>query len=143
MQNILFSHSQCHSHHRAFTLIELLIVVAVVAILAAVALPAYHQYVDRSRRVDAKSSILNIAQQFERCFTRFSSYDHTATNCPVTVPTVSAEGFYRLTVTSNATSFTITATPTGVQAIRDAARCPNFTYDQAGTKGGTVPSCWD
>ena len=118
---------------RGFTLIELMIVVAVVAILAAVAIPAYNQYVEQTRRADAHSTLLNAAQNLERCFTRNNSY----IGC--SVPETSADGFYAIGVTRDATTFTLTATRAG-----DA--CSPFTLDERGNRGSnpTGTRCrWD
>ena len=58
-----------------FTLIEVMIVVAIVAILGAVALPSYQQYVERSRRADAKAVLLEATQFMERVFTERGAYN--------------------------------------------------------------------
>ena len=71
------------AHQRGFTIIELMIVVAIVAILAAVALPNYTQYVRRSNRADAQTTLLQAAQFLERRFTTSGSYVPTVSTDPV------------------------------------------------------------
>jgi len=129
---------------RGFTLIEVMIVVVIIGVLASIALPAYTDYVDRSRRTDAKTSILNLAQQFERCYTRQSNYEDAS--CPAAaIGAPSNEGFYSITIVSTSTTYTIEAEPTGVQA-RDSTKCSKFTYTQTGSRtadGTAGNSCWD
>lgn len=129
---------------RGFTLIELMIVVAVVAILAAIALPSYTEYVTRTNRAEGRTVLLGTAQALERCYTRFNAYNDAA--CAVAFPITSENAHYIVTApTLNATAFTLTATPQGAQATRDA-ECANLTYTQTGVRGisgsGTVAECW-
>lgn len=133
-----------HQHSRAFTLIELMIVVAVVAILAAIALPSYTEYVTRTNRAEGRTVLLGTAQALERCFTRFNAYNDAA--CAVGFPITSENGHYVVTApTLTATAFSLTATPQGAQATRDT-KCGNLTYTQTGVRGrsGTAPlgECW-
>jgi type IV pilus assembly protein PilE len=126
-----------------FTLIELMIVIVVVGILAAIAFPSYENYVLRAGRTDAKASLLNQAQLLDRCFTQNNTY--ASPPCPAT-PNTSQEGRYTLAApVRNATAYTLTATPTGRQS-NDAARCNVFslTHRGARTATGTVGNdCWN
>lgn len=130
---------------RGLTLIELMIVVAVVGILAAVAYPSYRGVMAKSRRSDARAALLDLAQRMERQYTERSTYAAATLGGTGIYPSTSPQGYYTMSITAQtATAFTIKATPTGSQS-GDA--CGTFQYDQAGVKavsGGSLgaTSCW-
>lgn len=69
-----------HIRNRAFTLVELLVVVTIIAIIAGIAYPSYQAQVYKSRRTDAKQSLVRLSQQIERCYSRYRRYNHI--DCP-------------------------------------------------------------
>jgi len=118
-----------------FTLIELMVVVAIVAIIVAIALPSYSRQVEKTRRADAQSALLDAAQALERCFTRNNAYNAPACS----VPTTSPDGFYTITLTATPSTFNLTATATGSDA------CSPFTLDHLGVRnsgGSEADRCW-
>jgi type IV pilus assembly protein PilE len=127
---------------RGFTLIELMMTVAVLGMLAAIVLPSYQDSIRKTRRADAKAALNNIAQQLERCRTQFGVYNDDG--CVIDSPQASPEGFYSVTIVRNGTTYTLTATPQGAQA-KDT-RCGALTLNQLGQRGsnGTLPpaQCW-
>ena len=141
------------NRQRGMTLIELMVVVLIVGILTAISVPSYHSYVRKSRRADAKVALTNIAQQFERCYTRFNSYTNPGCavlpfNTPRGTYTIDADPDGKPVAGVNDQTFAIKATPLGDQA-KDTA-CPALTLTQAGVKGigvagattAQIANCW-
>ena len=127
---------------QGFTLIEIIITIVIVAILAAVALPAYQDQVTRSRRSDAQIALLGVAQALETCFTTTGSYADV--RCNGSIRAVSDEGYYTIAASNRtAFTFTLTATAVGVQARDD--ECATFTINQTGAQNATgtdAANCW-
>lgn len=129
---------------RGFTLIELMIVVAVVAVLAAIAMPAYNDSIRKGRRGQAKSDLVELAQILERHYTVQGRYDlnRDSSAYPLLFTSSPKTGtpYYTLTDTvRTATTFTLTATPLGSQA---SDSCGTLSITQAGTKNPTTTGCW-
>lgn len=145
-----------------FTLIEIMIVVVIIGVLAAIALPMYTQYVLKSRRSDAKTALLDLASRQERYYTVNNAYTASAVNLgygagtafPINVAP-SGKAYYTLSVTVTAGSatalpgFVATATPIATtNQVGDV--CYTYQLDQTGAQsnlnsGGTAitgQSCW-
>lgn len=139
----------CAPTARGFTLIELMVVVAIVGILASIAYPSYTENVRTSRRTDAKTALLDFATRQERFFTmqnRYSASPGTLgyARLPVEVQS-SGQAFYRLAVRQDTpTTYVATATPINAQ---QGDACGSYTIDHLGAQGNegnTRPSaqCW-
>lgn len=135
---------------KGFSLIELMIVVAIIGILAGIAIPAYNDYLMKARRGDGRGVLLNTAGTLERYFSENGRYTTAlgSGSCAAgIIPSASPEGYYSLTSTAAVCSdntFTLTATPQGRQT---GDKCGSLTLNQAqakGVSGGVLPaaSCW-
>ncbi len=143
-----------HRRQHGITLIELMIVVAVIAILAAIGYPSYRDYVRRSNRAEGKSELMNAAALQEKFFSNNNTYttDMTALGLDNTDPAVTQKGFYSIDAAACAggiaTCYILTATAQGGQS--DDGKCTSMTIDSQGTKGGagaqcncaTADTCW-
>ena len=148
---------------KGFTLIEMMIVVAILGIVSAIAVPSYMDYVTKGKRTDAKVELLRMAQLQESYFVQNLSYakDFTsATNAGglgLTGPIESEQGEYTIllnptpagcggTSVSPCTGFTLTADAGTIQS--NDAKCLDFTLTNTGVKGvtgahsATPRDCW-
>jgi type IV pilus assembly protein PilE len=129
---------------RGFTLIELMIVVAVLSIIVAVGYPSYMEHVKKSRRAEGMGQLLELADRMERAYSDRGTYPTNISE--VYVATTTDGGFYTLTVVSaNNVSFTVSAAPTSLGGQNDD-KCETFTLTSLGQKSisGSVPNsqCW-
>lgn len=126
-----------------FTLIELMITVAILAIIAAVAIPSYNSYVDRGKRAEARTALLDIAARQERYYSNNRKYAANLNDLNMS-GTKSENGYYALSLTppgTNAQTFKATATPSGWTDDK----CGALGIDETGAKThslGDRALCW-
>lgn len=124
-----------------FTLIELMVVVAIIGILMAIAYPSYQEYVLRGNRSEGQAFLNDAAARQERYYAQNNTYADTVAKLGY-ANNNSSNTKYTLTISNaSATTYTLTATP-----ARTDSKCGNLSLNQAGTKGetgsGTLADCW-
>ena len=137
-----------------FTLIELMIVVAVIALLLSIALPAYAEQIRKARRAEAVSALLKVASAQERNLYTFGRYSGNLAGPPTTDPETTGlqqristqegpgdEDYYdiALVLAESNLGFELSATPTGDQ-VKDG--CGTLTLAHTGERGAAKPNCW-
>lgn len=131
---------------RGFSLIELMIAVVIVGLLASIAYPSYTEYVRGGGRADAVATLLQVSQTLERCFTQYSAYNDASCSVVNGGAVNSVDGLYTIGIVSNATSYTLTASPAAGSAQAADAKCTTLTLNNLGVKGstgtGTAAECW-
>jgi type IV pilus assembly protein PilE len=131
--------------HQGFTLIELMVVVAIIGIISAIAFPSYNSYMKKSRRADAKVGLSKLADKQERYYLQQNTYATSTATLGLANPVVSDEGYYNITVSAGAgtAGFTLSAAAVGVQTAdttTGAGDCTTMTLSSTGAR--TPEKCW-
>jgi type IV pilus assembly protein PilE len=140
--------------NQGFTLIELVIVVAIVGILSAIAMPMYRDYVVRANRTEAKTALAAVALAQERYYSVNNQYSTTIASLGTVMSLnssgVTENGFYSITITAAnpAASYTLSATPQS-KAGQNTDKCNTLTLSSTGSKGVSTTysgysaaNCW-
>jgi type IV pilus assembly protein PilE len=127
-----------------FSLIELVVALAIIATLAALAQPAYRRLMLRVHRTEAASALMQIAAMQERHQLQHLAYTSALEAAPpagLGLKAMSAEERYTLAIiTADANGFVAVATARGGQA--DDESCASFTLDESGARASSGPNCW-
>ncbi|MCP4878543.1 MAG: type IV pilin protein [Gammaproteobacteria bacterium] len=131
-------------HSKGFTLIELMIVVAIIGILTTIAMGWFGDNVIASNRTEARKALSETAGSLEKCKSLYGAYDDG--NCTVALGVATENNYYTITGTSLLpSSFTLTATPVAGEPQANDADCTTLTLTNTGVKGGTPAAaneCW-
>ncbi|AUM11959.1 type IV pilin protein [Ketobacter alkanivorans] len=138
---------------KGFSLVELMIVIAIIGIIAAIAYPSYVDSVQKSRRADGRAALQEAAARQERFYTEANTYTGDLTRLVTNADgSSSPEGYYDISValscdrtvggTTYYSCFALTATAQGLQS--DDSECVTITLNHAGVKGSTPAGgvCW-
>jgi type IV pilus assembly protein PilE len=126
--------------YQGFTLIELMITVAIIGILTSLAYPSYLDQVRKTRRANAQSDLVELASYMERYYTQ--NYKYIGAALPFEEsPKQGSTKYYALSVVSTSTpaGYTITATPKNGQ---DADSCGTMTVTHTGAYSAALTTCW-
>lgn len=135
---ILFN-TAAHRKNQGFSLVELLVAIAVVGILVSIATPRYTHFIEKQRRVDAHHLLLENRSRLTRCFTFRGSY----TDCRLR--TESKEEHYTLNSSITATTWTLSAVPDANGKQKGDTGCTAITLDNKGERSATgdeAGQCW-
>lgn len=133
--------------NKGFSLIELLIVVAISTIIACMTYPSYQHYITRAHRIDGQSALFDLANRLELYYSIQNTYKTATINAGKTTDILSTnnspEHWYLLSIThATDTTYTIQATPIAAQAISDKP-CQSLTLNNLGVRGITVGPAGD
>lgn len=139
--------------HSGFTLVELMIAVAILGILTAIAIPNYQNSITKSRRAGAKAALLDLSSFMERLYTETGCYnpgpnrlcegntgDDAAPTLPYDKTYAGSQTYYNITVVATDTTYTLSATP--VLSDSGCGGLTPLTYSNNGQKTPTTDGCW-
>lgn len=135
--------------YNGFTLVELMIVIAIIGVMSAIAFPSYNSYMNKSRRADAKVGLQKIADKQERFYLQNNTYTTSFAATGLNTSTTSDEAYYTFSVSSTdlLSGFVATATAATGKAQTKDTGCTVMTLSSTGAKEpngdpSTEKDCW-
>lgn len=137
----------CPGAQRGFTLLELMIVVLIISVLAAIAISSYGYAVRKTRRGAAQGCLTENAQYMERFYTTNMAFNQTTGGTAVALPTCSTDvtKYYTISFAAGeptATTYKIQAVPSATGGQTKDTTCGTMTINQVGTKTPSTAGCW-
>jgi len=132
-------------HPAGFTLIELMITVALLAIITTISVSSYRQYMMRANRTDAAAILLRIAAAQERWFLDNNQYSDDPSDAELRIGTLSERGYYTVTIERDAEGYTAKATPVAGGRQSSDADCQTMSIDATGLRASSpkgIDICW-
>ncbi len=138
-------------HGRGVTLMELMVVVAILSIVATIAVPSYRRYLIRSNRVEAKIALLQLQTAQEKFYMQNNAFTADLTGASpdglgLLATTETGKYTIEVDVPADGQSFSATATPAAGGGQQDDSECATFSINERGTRGVTGPqgaqACW-
>lgn len=137
-------HIKKRNQYHGFTLLEIMVVVIIIAVLAAFAVPSYQRYILRADRAQARVTLMEAAQAMDRYYT--TNYTYVGYTLPTSLQSSPPNGTPKFTITVVGTpsisSYTLKAT-----SVNGDDECATMTLNQAGiqqsTGSATVAECWN
>jgi len=137
-----------HQRPAGFTLIELMITVALLAIITTISVSSYRQYMIRANRTDAAAILLRIAAAQERWFLDNNQYSDDPSDAELRIGTLSERGYYTVTIERDANpaaGYTAKATPVAGSRQSSDSDCQEMSIDETGLREsspGGINVCW-
>jgi type IV pilus assembly protein PilE len=128
---------------RGFTLVEMIVTVAIIGILVGIALPSYREYVRKSRRSEAQAYLMTVAARQQQFLvdTRFYANALATINLPMPNNVNASYDVTLAAVVGPPPTFVLSATPKpGTDQVQES--CGVLTINQTGTKTASLPTCW-
>ncbi len=126
---------------KGFTLVEIMIVVAIIGILASIAIPSYTDYVKRGKAAEATSTLADIKSRMEQCFQDRKDYSHASCTALCVAPADSKYFTYSCAGTTTET-YTLTATAVAGQGVDNFSFTVNQDNAKTSNFDGNTGNCW-
>jgi type IV pilus assembly protein PilE len=131
---------QNKKYSSGFTLIELMIVVAIIAVLTTISYPMYNSQIQKARRSEGRNSLLDFSMRFEEFYGTNYTYTGADVYTNLSTKPKTENNYYQMSGVISSAGDTYTLTATAINSQAKDTDCATITFDQVGTKSPTT--CW-